>query len=117
VRRRLLERLEQRVERRLAEHVHLVDEVHLVAAARRRVLGVVDEVAHVVDAGMRGGVDLEQVHEAALVDLPARRALAARRGADALFAVEALGDDARERGLADAARAGQQDRRVQLVAG
>ena len=35
VRRRLLERLEQRVERRVGQHVHLVDEVDLVLRRRR----------------------------------------------------------------------------------
>ena len=37
VRRRLLQRLQQRVERRGAQHVHLVDDVDLVARARRPV--------------------------------------------------------------------------------
>src|SRR5206468_12417366 len=43
VRGRLLQRLEQRVERRLGELVDLVDDVDLVAAARRRVLDVLPE--------------------------------------------------------------------------
>ena len=78
VRRRLFERLQQRVERALRQHVHFVDQVDLEAAARRRVLRVVDQLAHVVDAGVAGGVDLEQIDEAARVDLAARTALAAR---------------------------------------
>jgi hypothetical protein len=80
VARRLLERLEQRVERALGQHVHLVDEVHLGAAARRHVLRVLDQRAHVVDAGVAGRVDLEQVDEAAGVDVAAGVAFAARFG-------------------------------------
>ncbi len=113
VRRRLLERLQERVERALREHVHLVDEIHLVAAARRRVLRVVDQLAHVVDAGVAGGVDLEQVDEAARVDLAARAALAARGRCRPLLAVQRLGEDARDRRLADAARPGEEERMVQ----
>ena len=51
-RRRLFERLEQRVERRGGEHVHLVDDVDLVATARRRVVQTADDLlAHVVHTG------------------------------------------------------------------
>src|SRR3546814_13506115 len=66
--RRLLERLEQRVERRLRQHVHFVDQVHLVPAARGHVLRVFDQVADVVDAGVGGRVVLQQVDVAAGVD-------------------------------------------------
>ena len=83
VRRRLLERLQQRVEGVRREHVHFVDEVHLVAAAGRRVLHVVEQLARVVDLGARGGVDLDEVDEAAGVDLAAGGADAAGLGADA----------------------------------
>ena len=91
------------------EHVHLVDEVHLAAAARRRVLHVVEQLAGVVHLGARRGVDLEQVDEAARIDVPAGTALTARLRRDAALAVERLGEDARDGGLADAARAGEQE--------
>ena len=78
---RLLERLQHRVERGLRQHVHFVDQVDLVAADRRRVARVVEDLAHVVDAGVRRGVELEQVDEAAGVDVDARGAHAARRRA------------------------------------
>ena len=110
VRRRLFQRLQQRVERVLRQHVHFVDQIDLEAAARRRVLRVLDQLAHVVDAGVAGRVDLEQVDEAAGVDLGAYRTLAAGFRRLAAFAVQRLGEDARDRGLADAARAGEQKR-------
>jgi hypothetical protein len=57
--------------------VHLVDEVHLVAAAGRRVLHVVEQLARIVDLGARRRIDLDQVDEAAFVDFPASGANAA----------------------------------------
>ena len=103
------QRLEQRIERVLGQHVHLVDEVHLVAPARRQVLRVLDYLAHVVDAGVAGGVDLEQVDEAARIHRLAHRADAAGFGPDATFAIQALGEDARDRGLAHAAGSGEEE--------
>ena len=66
----------------------------------------------VVDLRVGGRVDLEDVHVAALGDLDARLARAARLGrrAGAGHAVEAAREDARRRRLADAARAGEDER-------
>ena len=52
----------KRVERLLGQHVDLVDDVDLVARRDRRIADAVDDLANVVDAGMRGGVHLEHVH-------------------------------------------------------
>jgi hypothetical protein len=95
--------------------VHLVDDVHLVAAERRRVLHLLEQLAHVVDPGARGGVDFDHVDEAALVDRHATAALAAGCRTDALLAVQALGQDARDGRLADAARPGEQEGVVQPI--
>ena len=97
------------------QHVHFVDDVHLEAAAGRRVQRVLQQLAHVVDLRVRGRVELDQVDEAPAVDLGAGAAHAARLGGDAGLAVQRLGDDARERGLADAARAGEQIGVVQAL--
>ena len=107
VRRRLLQRLQQRGLGRLGEHVHLVEDVHLVPAGRaqRRLL---DEVAHRVDAVVAGRVELVHVVAGATLDREARLALAARLAVDGLLAVEHLGEDARRGGLAGAARPGEQ---------
>ena len=117
MRRRLLERLEQRIEGVRREHVHFVDQVDLVAAARRRVLHVVEQLARVIDAGARGGIDLDQIDAAAGIDLAAAGALAAGRRAHAALAVQALGEDARDRGLAHPARTGEQKGVVHAAAG
>ena len=68
VRRRLFQRLEQRVEGRARQHVHFVEDVDLVARAHRRVADGVVDLAHVVDAVVRGGVHLQHVEVPALDD-------------------------------------------------
>ena len=111
--RRLLERLQQRIEGVLGELVRLVDHEDLVAADAGLVGGALDEVADLVDAAVAGGVELDVVEVAVGVDLGAGLAHAAGLGGDAAAAVgagavQALGQDARDRRLADAARAGEQ---------
>ena len=59
--RRLFERLQQAVEGLLREHVHFVDDVDLGARRDRAIARVLDDLAHVVDAGVRGGVHLDHV--------------------------------------------------------
>ena len=92
--RRLLERLEQRVERRRREHVDLVDDIDLVLAAHRgKVDGVDDLLAHVVYAGTACGIELVDVWVVALGD-----ELAFLTGAVGHAAARALG--ARRLGIA-----------------
>ena len=112
MRRRLLEGLQQRVERMRREHVHFVDQVHLVAPPRRCVLHVVEQLTCVIDLGARGRVHLYQIHEPPFVDFPTSAAFAAGRRRYARFAVQGFGEDARDRRLADPARPGKQKRMV-----
>ncbi|KPY82369.1 Uncharacterized protein ALO94_05556 [Pseudomonas syringae pv. spinaceae] len=114
--RRLFKRLEQGIERVAGEHVHFVDQVDLEASATGRVLHVVQQLAGVFDLGAAGGVDLDQVDKTAFVDLLAHRTGAAGRRGDAGFAVQALGDDPRNGGLADASRTCKQIGVVQALA-
>ena len=108
---RLFERLEQAGEGRLRQHVHLIEDVDLVAGDVRLVVGAVDQLANIVDAGMRGGVHLDHVEMPAFEDGAAMRALSFhidRRAFDAgHLVVERAGDEPRGRGLAHAAHAGQ----------
>ena len=90
VRRRLLQGLQERVERRLGEHVDFVDDVDLAPPARRRVACVLAERPHLVDPAVRGAVDLEHVERAARRHLAAglalrRRARRRRRAAPSQF--------------------------------
>src|SRR5581483_6209848 len=75
---RLLERFQQRVEGGVGDLVRLVEDVDLVAVARRAVSGRVPQLADFVDAAVGGGVDFDHVHRTAFADLDARFALAAR---------------------------------------
>ena len=108
--RRLLDELQQRVERRRRDHVGLVDDVDLVAARHGREEGPFAQVTGVVDAVVRRRVDLDDVERAGAVrgQRDARGAGAARVGRRALLAVQRARHDAGARGLAAAARAAEQ---------
>jgi len=115
VRGRLLQRLQHGVECIARQHVHLVDDVHLVASRGGRVQRVLQQLAHVVHLRVRSSVELDEVDEAARVDFGARRAFAAGGRGNAGFTIERLGDDARERGLANAAGTGEKVSVVQSL--
>ena len=88
-----------------------VDDENLVAVANRRdAQAGDDDVANLVDLCVGGGVDLEHVHVAALSDLDARVADAARIGRRSMDAVQPARQDAGGRGLPDTARAGEDKR-------
>ena len=106
--RRLLERLQHGVEGMPGEHVDFVDHVDLEAPLHRRIHRLVEQRRHLLDAAVRGRVHLDVVGEAVGVDRAAGVAHAAGLGGDAGLAVERLGEDAADRGLAHAARAGEQ---------
>ena len=101
---RLFERLQQRVERLCRQHVHLVDDVDLVASFGGRELHLLAQVAHLVDAAVRGRVDLEDVERRAVGDLRAALADAAGIGRRPLLAVQRLRENLRRARLARAAR-------------
>ena len=87
-----------------AEHVHLVEEVHLLAPPALEVGDPFDEVADLVDPVVRRGVHLDQVEDVPVGDRDAVLAHAARLAVVAeVRAVQRLGEDPRGRGLAGAA--------------
>src|SRR6266436_6392389 len=86
----------------------LVDDVDLVAAARRGVLDVLPDGPHVVDLAIRRRVDFDDVHERPGLGLDAHRARAARLGARPFRTQQRLGEQARGRRLADATRPGEE---------
>src|SRR5205814_253303 len=87
-----------------------VDEVDLVAAPRWRVLDVVQQLARVIDFGIRRRVDLNQVDESSGINFAACATGSAGSRGNADLAVEAFGENARDGGLADTASAGKQKR-------
>jgi hypothetical protein len=66
--RRLFERLQQAVEGLRGEHVHFVDDIDLVTRRNRAVAHLFDDLADIVDAGMGGGVHLDDIDMAAFHD-------------------------------------------------
>ena len=109
---RLFKRFQERVEGALRHHVNLVDDIDLEARRDRTITDPLDDLAGVIDAGMRGGVNLQNIDVsgggdglAGLTD-PARlqRRLTIAIGTDT---VQPAGQKTRGRGLAHTANAGQ----------
>jgi hypothetical protein len=107
--RRLFERLQQGVEGARRQHVHFVDDVDLEAALCRLVADVVDDFADVVDAGVGGAVDFEDVDGVAGGDLLAVGAGVAGCRRRAVGAIQGLGEDACRGRLADTTHAGEEE--------
>ena len=112
--RRLLDQLQQRVPGGVGELVRLVEDVDLVAALGGLEHDALADLADVVDAALRGGVHLDHVERGAVRDRDADVADVVGRRRRALLAVERLREDARHRGLARAARAGEEVRLAHL---
>ena len=108
MRRRLFQRLEERIESLRRQHVDLIDDVDLIAAVDRRELDRLSQIADLVDAAVGCRIDLEDVHRRALCDLAALLALPAGFRCRPVLAVERLREDLRRTRLARAARAGKE---------
>ncbi len=105
---RFLEGLEQDVPAFL-DPLDLVDDVDLAGEVRRGRPGPLEQLAHVVDLVVRGGVHLDHVERPALADRDARLAHVARLTVAHVRAVDRLGHDPGERGLARPARPDEQE--------
>ena len=107
--RRLLECLQKCVEGLRGEHVHLVDDEHLVASYLRRNARLLHERLDVLHRVVRGGVEFEDVVRPLFVEgltrlaVVASLALVGRRQT-----VDGLGEDAGTSGLANASRSAEQ---------
>ena len=111
---RLFQGLEQRVEGVAREHVHLVDDINLVARRDGAITHAVDNLADVVHTGVAGGIHLHHIDMPVLGDRAAIVANPARidRGATGTvntYTVETLGDDPRRGRLADTTYPGQNE--------
>ena len=115
VRRRLFQRLQQRVERTGGEHMHLIHQINLVTPHRGRVLHVLQQFPGVLHLGARRGIHLQQIDEPALINRHARLTRAARRRSHALQTIQRLGENTRDGGLAHAPSAREQKRMVHPI--
>ena len=118
--RRLFQRLEHGVERRVGQHVHFVDHEDLEAPLHRLVHRLFQQRLDFVHAAIGGCVKFGVVDKTPAVDFGTRLAYAARRGRDAALpvsalAIQRLGQYPRHRGLADTARSGKQVGVVQTL--
>jgi hypothetical protein len=113
--RRLFQGFQQGVEAVPGQHVHLVDQVHLVARVGGCVLHVFQQFAGILHLGARGCIHFQQVDAAPLGDFQTGRAFPAGLGAYALFTVQALGQNPGNGRLAHAAGTGKQIRMVQAA--
>ena len=100
---RLFQRLEEDIPA-LLDALDLVDDEDLVLQIRRRGEDPWQQLAHVVDAVVRGGVHLADVQGPSFADSHARGASVTWLAVTQVGAVERLGQDSGERGLAGAAR-------------
>jgi hypothetical protein len=108
VRWRFLESLQKRVEGIGGEHVNFVDDVDLARQDGRRVAHSLPQLPDVIDAAVGGAVDFDDVHRIPTADRSAGGTVVARFFHGAALTVDRLGEDARHRGLAHAARAGEE---------
>ena len=93
--RRLFQRLEQRVEGRGGQHVHLVDDIDLELAMLGRILDRLAQVANFIHAIVGGSVDFHHVHGFLCQQTAAALALSARIAVDRLLTVDGAGHDLR----------------------
>ena len=106
----LFQRFQQRIEGRCGQHMHLVDDIHLILAGAGGIGGLVPQVADIVHAVVGGCVHLHHVQQAAVVDALADLALPAGVAIYWMQAVDRLGKNFGAGGLAGAAHAGKQIR-------
>jgi hypothetical protein len=115
--RRLLERLEERIEGIPAELVRLIDDVALVARLIGREVELLAQTAGVIHAAVRGGIDLDDIRAAPFGDLAAEATRVVGLGREPSFrllrialtqAVDRLGQQSGGAGLANATRAAEQ---------
>src|SRR6187551_1378673 len=67
--RRLFQRLEQRVECRVGEHVYFIDNVHPIMSSKWSELDVLSNLSDIVHAGIRSSIDLGHIYGRSLRDL------------------------------------------------
>ena len=105
--RRLFQRFQQRVRRFTRQHVRFVEDHDLGAGSRGRITHHLAQLADLVDAAVRGCVDLNDVERSSYGNFLARIAYAARLGRRSLHAVQCFCENSGRRGLSHATRAGK----------
>ena len=111
-----LKGFEEGVEGSSREHVHLVDDVDLVATGLRRDGNLAHKFADVFDTVVRSGVEFENVHGAAIGETAAAFTFAASFSVGGkVGAVDGFGQNAGTGGFADATRTAEKKGLGKLV--
>ena len=108
VRGRLLQRFQQRVERRRREHVNFVNDVNLELRIGRRVFAGLAQFAHLFHAVVARAVNFQHVQRAAFGDFLHARIIVVEIHLRAAGAIQAFGENAGDGGFAGAARPAKQ---------
>ena len=106
--RRFFQRFEHGIERAFRQHVHFINDIDFVFACGRRVLGVFQYLADIVDTGIGSGIDFQQIDVTSCVNLRTTFTYAARLAVFGMSAIKAFRQNTRNRGFAHPARAREQ---------
>ena len=93
MRRRFFQRFEQRIEGGRGEHVHLVNDVHLVPACGGRIRCSIAQLTHLLHTVVAGAVNLQHIQRAALGNLHAAFVVVLEIHRGSIGGVQALGED------------------------
>ena len=104
----LLQCLQQGIKSARRQHMHLVDNINLVAAFRRREGYLLAQVTDIIYAGVGRSVNFNYIQRGSLHNALTVAALAAGLGSRPLLAVQSLGQNTRHTGFTGAARTGKQ---------
>ena len=91
----LLERFEHGIKRMRREHVDFVDHIDLRAPRDRRVDGRIEQLRHLVNAPVAGGVHFDVIREPPAIDSDTCTAAPTGCWTDTDFAVQCFGEDPR----------------------
>ena len=100
-----------------AQHVDLVDHIDLEAATGWRKPSLLEELLDLAHPAVRGGIDLDVIHKTPRIDLLAAAALTTGFGHHTGLAIQGLGKNPRQGGLAHPSGTGKQIGVVQSLAG
>ena len=100
--RRLFQRFEEGIGSLLGDHVDFIDDVDLVARLVGSEVNFFPQLADFIDTAVAGGIHLDDIQGAALIDGTAHLAFIAGLALYRLQAVDRLGQDAPGAGLAGA---------------
>ena len=96
------QRFEHGIKGAFGKHVHFINDVHFVAPHRGCILGVLQDFADIINACVGCRINFQHIHIAARINLSAAIACAARFAMLHMRAIEAFGQNPRNRGFAHA---------------